>query len=145
MKYTLSFLIGLLASSAFALDALYFKETKPLAENGHAEAQYYLGVMYDHGFDVTENDAKAVKWYREAAEQGHIGAQLNLGLMYAAGQGIPENSIRAYVWWSVAKAQGSKTAAENIQSYRLTMTKNQIAEAQTLATKCYESNYKDCD
>jgi hypothetical protein len=25
------------------------------------------------------------------------------------------------------------------------MTKQQISEAQALAAKCYESNYKDCD
>ena len=45
MKYTLSFLIGLLASSAFALNELDFEETKLLAENGHTGAKFYLGVM----------------------------------------------------------------------------------------------------
>ena len=40
------------------------------AEQGHADAQYNLGLMYDRGDGVPENDAEAVKWYRMAAEQG---------------------------------------------------------------------------
>ena len=38
---------------------------------GHAKAQSNLGVMYDNGKGVPENDAEAVKWYRKAADQGH--------------------------------------------------------------------------
>ena len=38
------------------------------AEQGHAEAQYSLGVAYDTGEGVPEDDAEAVRWYRMAAE-----------------------------------------------------------------------------
>jgi len=44
------------------------------AEQGHAQAQYFLGMMYDKGYGVTEDDQTAIKWYRKAAEQGHIDA-----------------------------------------------------------------------
>ena len=37
---------------------------KPMAEQGNASAQYYLGVMYANGFGVPEDDKQAVKWYR---------------------------------------------------------------------------------
>ena len=80
-----------------------------------------------------------------AAKQGEAYAQFNLGLMYAKGDGVPENSIRAYVWWSMAKTQGDTDAAETLEILKPVMTKQQIAEAQALATKCYESGYKDCD
>ena len=65
--------------------------------------------------------------------------------MYATGEGVPENNIRAYVWWSMAKTQGGVTAATNIDILKPKMTKQQIADAQALAAKCYESDYKDCD
>ena len=40
-----------------------------LAKKGHVEAQYNLGVMYEHGRGVPKNHKEAVKWYRLAAEQ----------------------------------------------------------------------------
>tara|TARA_R110000765_G_scaffold324976_2_gene416497 strand:+ start:916 stop:1131 length:216 start_codon:yes stop_codon:yes gene_type:complete len=52
------------------------------AEQGDADAQYNLGIMYDTGRGVPENDAEAVRWYRLAAEQGDANAQFNLGGMY---------------------------------------------------------------
>ena len=76
------------------------------AEQGHADAQFLLGLMYDVGEGVPENDAEAVRWYRKAAEQGDAPAQNNLGLMYGNGEGIPEDRVQAYVWFSIAAAQG---------------------------------------
>ena len=51
------------------------KEWKPLADQGHAYAQYYLGLMYANGEGVPEDDAEAVRWFRLAADQGHADAQ----------------------------------------------------------------------
>ncbi|MHC8510324.1 MAG: hypothetical protein ACYYKD_13225 [Rhodospirillales bacterium] len=53
-----------------------FEETLHAAEQGDAEAQFNLGVMYDNGADHIE---ESVKWWRAAAEQGHAKAQYNLG------------------------------------------------------------------
>ena len=52
------------------------------AEQGIADAQFNLGVMYDEGRGVTQDYNEAVKWYRKSAEQGLRDAQFNLGLMY---------------------------------------------------------------
>jgi len=41
------------------------------AEQGFANAQYNLGVMYANGEGVPEDDKQAVKWFRLAAEQGN--------------------------------------------------------------------------
>ena len=101
--------------------------------------------MYATGEGVPENDSEAVKWYRKAADQGYASAQNNLGNMYYKGDGVPENNIRAYVWWSMAKTQGNAKAASNLDILKPQMTPQQIADGQALATKCYESNYKDCD
>jgi TPR repeat protein len=63
----------------------------PLADQGHADAQSNLGVMYDNGHGVPQNYAEAMKWYRLAANQGSANAQFNLGVMYANGHGVPQN------------------------------------------------------
>jgi TPR repeat protein len=151
-------LTALLAFQSAA--ASQFDETKALAEQGDADAQYNLGIMYDTGLGVPENDAEAVKWFRKAAEQGYAYAQFKLGNMYVNGEGVPvpefiipwfseegapNNNTRAYVWWSVAKTQGYADAATNLDILKPQMTPQQIADGQALAAKCYESNYKDCD
>ena len=61
------------------------KEMLQLAEAGDAELQFSLGVMYEHGEGVRQDNAEAVRWYRKAAEQGYAEAQHNLGVMYARG------------------------------------------------------------
>jgi tetratricopeptide (TPR) repeat protein len=40
------------------------------ADQGHAEAQFSLGWMYDDGRGVGKDEAMAVEWYRRAADQG---------------------------------------------------------------------------
>ena len=45
------------------------------AEQGDAEAQYFIGCCYEYGDGVVKDKAEAVKWYRMAAEQGHAKAQ----------------------------------------------------------------------
>ena len=115
------------------------------ADQGHAKSQFNLGVMYDTGDGVPENGAEAVKWYRKAADQGYALAQYNLGVTYGTGKGVPENNIGAYAWWSMAKTQGHPNAAIGIEELKTEMTPQQIADGQALATKCYESNYKECD
>ncbi len=54
----------------------------PLAEQGDAEAQYELGLIYLNGHDVPQDDAQAVRWFVLAAEQGRAWSQWNLGRMY---------------------------------------------------------------
>ena len=40
------------------------------AEQGEARAQMKLGLMYQTGGGVAQDDKEAVKWYRKAAENG---------------------------------------------------------------------------
>jgi TPR repeat protein len=56
------------------------KIMQELAEQGDAEAQFNLGVMYANGEGVPKDDVEAVKWYRKSAEQGYALAQFNLGV-----------------------------------------------------------------
>lgn len=115
------------------------------AEQGVADAQYKLGVMYAFGRGVPKNDIEAMKWYRLAAQQGIAIAQYNLGNMYGFGRGVPENDIIAYAWWSMAAAQGHESASNNKGIVSKKMTRQQIAEAQAYAARCFENVYKGCN
>ena len=50
---------------------------RPLAHEGHAEAQYNLGLMYGLGQGVEESYVHAHMWWTLAAEQGHAAAAKN--------------------------------------------------------------------
>jgi TPR repeat protein len=71
------------------------KELRYLAEHGDVRAQYDLGVLYDRGEGVPQDNHEAMNWYHRAAEQGEARAQDNPGLMlYANGQGVPQDYAR---------------------------------------------------
>ena len=82
------------------------REWRPLAEQGLAEAQYELGVLYGNGQGVPQDYVEAEKWYSRAAEQGLAVAQYELGLMYYQGQGIPRDYAEGVKWLRLAANQG---------------------------------------
>ena len=90
------------------------REWRSLAEQGVAVAQYNLGIMYEYGRGMPQNDVEAAKWYRMAAELGHAGAQINLGGMYFAGRGVPQNHAEAAKWSHKAAEQGAADAQYNL-------------------------------
>ncbi|WP_011608305.1 tetratricopeptide repeat protein [Histophilus somni] len=88
---------------------------KQLAEQGDANAQHNLGLMYEYGDGITQNDQQAVYWYTKAAEQGYANAQNNLGLMYTdGGKGITQNYKQAVYWYTKAAEQGYANAQYNL-------------------------------
>ena len=111
----------------FAGLALAFRGFKTLATQGHADAQFYLGTMYENGEGVPRDDAEAEKWYRRAAEQGYADAQSALGLMYHAGESVPRDHVRAHMWFNLADTGKHRDYVASL------MTPEQIAEAQRLA------------
>ena len=116
--------VGLKAAQAGDFQTA-LKEWKPLADQGHAGAQYTLGWMYANGEGVPEDDAEAARWYRLAADQGHAYAQYNLGWMYANGEGVPEDDAEAVRWLRLAADQG---LAEAVRWLRLAADQG-LAEA----------------
>ena len=83
-----------------------FKLWLPLAEQGDASAQFNLGMMYDNGQGVKQDDVEAVKWYRQAAEQGYAKAQYNLGVKYYQGEGVRQDKGQAKEWFGKACDNG---------------------------------------
>jgi len=87
---------------------------RPLAEQGFANAQHSLGVMYDDGHGVAQDYKEAVKWYRLAAEQDFGQAQNNLGFMYANGLGVTQDDKEVVKWYRLAAEQGFAQAQYNL-------------------------------
>ena len=52
------------------------------AEQGHAEAQFNLGSMYEEGRGVPPDEKAAIRWYALAAKQGRADAKVNLAKIY---------------------------------------------------------------
>ena len=97
-----------------ALADLPLDELHALAEQGDAVAQFNLGVMYENGRGVPQDDAYAGGWYRLAADQGYADAQFNLGIMYAFGVGMPQDYAEAVRWYRLAADQGHADAQFNL-------------------------------
>ena len=89
-----------------------FKLWLPLAEQGDASAQFNLGMMYDNGQGVKQDDVEAVKWYRQAAEQGYAKAQYNLGVKYYQGEGVRQDKGQAKEWFGKACDNGYQKGCE---------------------------------
>lgn len=61
------------------------------ADQGHAEAQFSLGVMYHAGLGVQKNRAESAKWHEKSSQQGNKKAQFCLAEMYLLGDGVTKD------------------------------------------------------
>ena len=74
----------------------------PQAKAGSAEAQTYVGEIYEKGLGITPDYALAAQWYRKAADQGYARAQIDLGFLYEKGLGVAQNLSEAMNWYRKA-------------------------------------------
>lgn len=117
-----------------------------LAQQGNADAQLYLGMMYEMGQGVPKDFTKSVEWFRKSALQGKVNAQQSLGTMYSLGSGVPQDYVRAYMWYNLAAAQGDVDWALPARvAIARQMTPTQLEQGQAMSTRCLASHYKDCD
>ena len=88
------------------------------AEQGYADAQFNLGLMYANGEGVEADTSKAVELFMKAAEQGNIDAQNNLAAMYFTGEGVARDVDKAIEWFEKAAKQGNAEAQANLEAIR---------------------------
>lgn len=97
---------------------------KPLADKGHGESQFWVGLMYRHGLGTKRNSKESYEWFYKAltnlkppAEKGDSDSQLLLGLIYNTGFGLKErNYPEALKWFNKAAEQGNAEAQNNLGS-----------------------------
>ncbi len=91
------------------------RELLPLAQRGNANAQNYMGLMYEHGRGVAKNLRTARGWYqRAAAEQNNAWAQNQLGLIYSRGIGVTQDYFEAVKWTRKSAEQGFSWGQNNL-------------------------------
>ena len=143
-SYSADFNKGLTAAQSGDF-ATALKEWKPLAGQGDADAQTNLGLMYQNGWGVPQDDKEAVYWYKLAAEQGDASAQTILGNAYGRGQGVIQDNVYAHMWLNIAASSGTSKDAiiiRDIIAKRMTLA--DISAAQKLARECVVKKYKGC-
>ena len=118
-----------------------FEEIRQEAEQGNAEAQFILGLMYHEGEGVAEDKSEAARWFRAAAEQRHAEAQSYLGWMYYEGKGVVQDEINAANWWRAAAEQGDAKASFNLRLMRKRGVREDKSEAvRWLRTEANQGN-----
>ena len=75
---------------------------KNAATRGDAEAKYYLGLLFQDGVGVIQNDAEAFSWMRGASEGGYGPAMLALSRYYTDGRGTDPDLDKARDWLTEA-------------------------------------------
>ncbi len=122
-----------------------YKWYRLAADQGDANGQWSLGSFFSFGKGVAQDYAEAYKWYRLAAEQGDASAQEEVGSMYYFEQGVTQSLIKAYAWYSLAAAQDHERGRTNRDILARSLTPDQLSRGQEIATRCFNSDYKDCD
>ena len=93
------------------------------ANQGYANAQFFLGVVYASGEGVVKDSKKAFVWVEKAANQKHSRAQLVVGTMYEKGEGVAKDFEKAKFWYQKAADQEEEGAQEALDSLKIKMQK----------------------
>lgn len=128
----------------------------PLAVDGDADAQYYLGDVF-RAYDNKNMDLeKAYEWYLSSSNQQNMNAMFKLGLMYANGEFVEKNYAKRNYWYQRAIDEGHTYAMYNmgysylngigvVQNYEVakTLFKSAAEENHSLAQERLGSMYRE--
>src|SRR5210317_508433 len=115
-----------------------FQVYQPKANQGDADAQFNLALLYYTGLGIPQDRRYAIYWYTKAAEQGHIQAQYLLGHMYEYDDEPPQDYKLAFFWYTKAAEQNHHFAKEDRDKMLEKMSHSQIEEVQKLSKELYE-------
>jgi len=124
------------------------------AQAGDIVAQIDLGQRYEEGNGVLQDGAQAGRWFSIAARRSvpfqSAKAQAYLAQWYRT----RGDYVRAHAWFNISANNGQ--TVENTSGFGTSdrdrdytafhfMNKQQIEMAQSLARRCMESQYRNCD
>ncbi|WP_419730572.1 tetratricopeptide repeat protein [Lichenicola sp.] len=79
-----------------------YRTWREAADAGDARAARFIGVMYDAGEGVPQDQGRALVWYRRAADLGDPVAMFNVAVLYDAGRGVAPDHAKAARWYARA-------------------------------------------
>ena len=113
-----------------------------------AEYEWYnegLGICYEMGIGVEDNEAEAFKYYTLAADNGNVTSMYHTGLCYYNGVGVKQNYAEAYRWFTDAAGNENIGAAYylgKMQMYGEGCTPDPEAAVQWLLKAAEKNNDK---
>lgn len=75
-----------------------------LADQGDAQATYYLGLIYADTQCPQADPGRAMGYFLAAADQDYAPAMREVGHLYDTGNGVPRNLLLALDWYRRAEA-----------------------------------------
>ena len=125
-----------------------FNHFKTAAEQGDADAQYNLALMYIEGEVTAINTDESIRWLETAADQGHEKSKTILELLYLEGKyhysDESENKIRQWLIEELEqersylqKAEGSEEEQKEAFEWFKTNARKGNIEAQCMLGKMY--------
>ncbi|MGB1799531.1 MAG: tetratricopeptide repeat protein [Gammaproteobacteria bacterium] len=90
---------------------------QPLAEQGNADAQYAVAVLYREGWGVEKSLETAAGYYQKSAEQDHRDAMFEMGWLYQVGEGgLVKDYAKSAMWYQKSAEKGHPAAMYGIAS-----------------------------
>ncbi len=106
------------ASGKKAYDESNFEEAlkilRSFAEEGDAEAQWYVAMMYYGGKGIKQSYEEAFKWFSKSVEQGNARSLNSLGRMYCDGHYVTKDFNKAIEYYRLAAEKGYANAYNNL-------------------------------
>jgi len=90
------------------------KHLQNLAYSGSATAQYELGLKFEFGRGVIQNDTIALNWYEKSAAQHLPDALYRLAMFYDNGWGVEANKENAFQLYKSAAEKGHILAQHDV-------------------------------
>jgi len=115
----------------------------PLAESGDKVAQASLGLLYQTGQGVPQDQLRAVQLFKRSAKQGYPFAFTALANSYYEGLGVQKSSKKALHWFLLS-AEFDPNAAFMVQAIAEEIPKAIFDETVSQAMACQASQYSAC-
>lgn len=100
-----------MGTSDFPIDySVAHQSCEKSAATGNAIAQNLLGLMFEKGQGVAQNEAEANRYFLLAAKRGHAHAQYKLALMYRDGNTVPQSAQMMAYYLALSAKQNHPSA-----------------------------------
>lgn len=110
LLFFVTWTVALLSATAQSAYSQYIEAAK----RGDAMAQNEIGLCYDNGLGVQQDQQQAFQWYSKSAAQNFALAQYNLGCCFYYGRGVNLDYAQAIAWFRKAADQNLSNAQYNL-------------------------------
>lgn len=116
-----------------------------------ALSMFNLGIKYEKGKGVAQDQAEAFRWFQKGAEWGDVRSMIKLGVRYAQGVVVPRDDNEALHWFQRAfqesDEQSIKKAAQDgiqlLQNIQQQLRQQQSSKEESGGRSGFDAAYAD--